>query len=429
MKTRGFIPIVICLTVVAVAGLLWMDEQINVRELRIAVGPRMGYTYILGDAISEIVENEDPRLKIVLAETKGSQDNVEAIKSGKADFAVAPLDLGVSRDIRTVTLLYSDVFHLMARRGSKINRVEDLKGKRVLVPPRGTGSARDFYVLMRHYGLNDEDIKVQEIKSLQWKSTSERDLARLGVDAVFASVPLGEPLVCKLLAGGDWQLIPIDQEAAMKISAPYIRPYTIPLGTYRSASPAVPNRDLPTVGVQSALLVRAGVEAGIVCTITRIMFEHQSELIARTPLATPMSVPDKDQVFGPAVHKGALSYYNREKPDFIKQYYNEICFSFMIGPMLFSVIMAIRARLQTKRLRRIDEYTRHIAELFMQIDSSTDLRGLIDLERDLIKLFAQSLKDLETGKLTTSDIHSLSMIWEKAIDAVHHRQAVRAENG
>lgn len=427
MKTRGFIPIVICLIVVAVAALLWMNERTAVRGLRIAVGPRVGSTYILGEAISEVVENADPRIDIVLVETKGAQDNVEAIKTERADLAIAPLDLGVNRDIRTVTLLYSDVFHFAVRRGSRINRVEDVKGKRVLIPPRGTESSRDFHVLLRHYGLSDDDIKGQEIKSLQWKSTSERDLEQMGIGAIFASAPLGEPLICKLLEGGNWQLLPIDQEAAMRIAAPYIRPYTIPLGTYRGADPAVPDRDIQTIGVQSALLVRAGVEAGMVRTITRIMFEHRSELIARTPLAAPMSVPDKDQVFGPAVHKGALAYYNREKPDLIKQYYNEICFFFMIGPMLLSVLMAVRARLQTKHLRRIDEYTRHIAELFMQIDSSTDLRGLIGLERELLKLFAQALKDLETGRLTTSDLHSLSTIWEKAIDAVHHRQVAQAK--
>ncbi|MCX6356891.1 MAG: ABC transporter substrate-binding protein [Candidatus Aureabacteria bacterium] len=378
MKTRGFIPVVLCLTVVAVVGMLWVNDRIAIRELRIALGPRIGYGYSWGDAYAQIISVIYPRLRLVPVETRGMQENLEEIKAGRVQLAIAPLDRAVGGDVRIMALLYPQPFHLVVRAESGIKGVKDLKGKCVVVPPRETESYRDFLVLMRHYGLTGGDVTLREIKLLRWKAAMVKELAGVRVDAVFA----------------------------------------------------VPDRDLDTVAVQMALLVRSDVDARVVNDMTRLLFEYQNELIARTPLAVSLSSPDKVRVIGaPAVHRGALAYYNREKPDIIKRYYNEICVFFTLGPMLLSVFLAVHARIQARRLKRIDEYIRQISELFMQIEAAKDLQGLIDLERALLKLFARSLKDLDGGRISAGDIQSLSMIWDKAVDAVHHRQLAWVKKG
>jgi len=429
MKVRIAVTIAICAAIIVATAWLWLNERLGVKELRIAVGPAVGYTYELGEAFSQVIAANNPRIHIVLCETEGMQQSIDELRSGKVDMAIATMSMGVGVNIRTVALLYPDLFHLVARRASGIRSVENLKGRRVLVPSEGTIAWRDFHSLLQHYGMNNSDLVVREFRASELKKASLSEIEKQKVDAIYASLPLGEPLMRRLVRNGDWQLIPIDQGASMKITMPYLAEFKIPRGTYRASAPAVPDRDLETVGTQTALFVHSTIHAWAVYDITRILFEHQNELIARTPLAALISSPDKTRIPGPEVHCGALAYYNRGQPDVIKKYYNEICFFFTLGPMLLSVLMAIRARLQSKRLKRIDGYTRKIAELFMEIDSSADLQSLIGLERELLKLFAQSLKDLEGGRLTTNDINSLSMIWDKAIDAVHHRQAVWARKG
>lgn len=423
-RGRSRIVIFVCVGIIAVAGTLWISERLTVRELRIAAGPRVGYSYQLGEALAQVVSAVEPRIRLVVKETKGSQENMDDIKSGRADLVIAPMHMGVGVNIRTVARLYPELYHLAVRAKSGIRSPGDLRGKRVLVPPKNTGSYHDFYLLAQHYGLGENDMAVNVIKSLEWKKDIERSLREQKIDAVFASVPLGEPMVCMLMRAGAWQLVPIDQAAAMKVMMPFIVPCAIPRGTYRAAGPAVPDCDMQTVGDQTSLFARAEVDDWLVFTITRILFEHQNELITHTPVAVSISAPDKAEVMGPALHKGARAYYNRGQPDIIKKYYNEICFFFMLGPMFLSIIMAMRARLQVKRARRIDEYTREISKLFLQIESATELKGLHDLERRLLKLFSQSLQDLDEGKLSLGDLQSLSLIWDKAVDAVHHRQIV-----
>lgn len=57
------------------------------------------------------------------------------------------------------------MFHLIATEKSKIKSVKDLKGKRIALMLKGSGSYTLFWTLSEHYGLKSTDFQAIELPS------------------------------------------------------------------------------------------------------------------------------------------------------------------------------------------------------------------------------------------------------------------------
>ncbi len=95
------------------------------------------YLYLLGPAIQRFVEKGKVSLKLLTLDRDGT---VEAVRSGKAQIAVAPLE-HIAADFEAMPLtsvgqvLVVPSSHLLARRKSL--KLKDLTGCRMVVPPTG----------------------------------------------------------------------------------------------------------------------------------------------------------------------------------------------------------------------------------------------------------------------------------------------------
>ena len=159
---------------------------------------------------------------------------------------------------------------------------------------------------MQHYGLKPSDFTLVELSAAE----ANEALRKGEVDAIFRSLALGNSLTRELLQTTRAQLVPVDQAAAMKISRPYLEEATIPKGAYRG-DPLIPDRDLPTVGVHSALLTNQDVSPDIIRKITSILFDHRYDLAANNQLFANISHSDDDKIIGLPLHPGAQAYYDR----------------------------------------------------------------------------------------------------------------------
>lgn len=209
---------------------------------------------------------------------------------------------------------------------------------------KGSDSYSFFWFVSQHYGLKNTDF---ESTPCSWNEATKL-FASGDVDGIFVMLPPGSYLVSNLLQKTQGKLVAIDRGAAMKIKLPYLEADLIPKVTYK-AEPAVPDADLPSIGVQASLLVREDVDPVIVKELTRILFEHRRNLVASNSLATMIGQPGGSGGLALPRHEGAQAYYDREKPDFLATNSDPIGLSLSLITLLASWLWQLRSSFLQKQ--------------------------------------------------------------------------------
>ncbi|MFJ7207954.1 TAXI family TRAP transporter solute-binding subunit [Streptomyces sp. NPDC098789] len=139
--------------VLAVLGvLLWWLWPFGKAELRgtlvFSTGVRTGVYQRYGELLQQALATDVPGVDVRLVTSEGSQQNLERVAAGQADFTVATADAVAKykRDgkpgaehLRGVARLYDDYVQLVVPAVSKIQSTKDLRGKRVAVGQPGSG--------------------------------------------------------------------------------------------------------------------------------------------------------------------------------------------------------------------------------------------------------------------------------------------------
>ncbi len=385
MQNKFLVPVALLSVVLigAFGSKLHQDKQ-GVHELTLVTGNKTANYYRFGQEIAKVVNQPNSRLRIKVLETEGSGENMQRLGTKEAQLAIVQSDTKPVPKARVIASLFKEVFHLIVSEQSGIESVSDLKGKHIALMEEGSGSYRDFELVRKHYGLKPSDFKSTPDS---WDKATKL-FASGEADAIFRVLPPGSDLVSYLLQNTRAKLVPIDQAAAMKIKLPYLEANLIPKGTYKAA-PAVPDTDLPTVGVEATLLVRQDVDPEIVKEITRILFEHRRNLVAANRLATMISEPSESGSFALPIHEGAQAYYDREKPDFLAANVDVIGLSFSFVTLFVSWLWQLRARFLQKQKNRADKFNLIILNLIQRIRKAGNFEEIDRLQEELIDIFKQ----------------------------------------
>ena len=74
--------------------------------------------------------------------------------------------------LRAIASLYPESFQLVARKGSGIKSVTDLKGKRLSLDEPGSGTLVDARLILSAYGLTEKDLKAEYLKTSRLPTSS-----------------------------------------------------------------------------------------------------------------------------------------------------------------------------------------------------------------------------------------------------------------
>ncbi|HBK98149.1 MAG TPA: TRAP transporter substrate-binding protein [Microcoleaceae bacterium UBA10368] len=418
MQNKFMLPVAL-LSVVLIGVFGWNVHQDTQRvyELTLATGSKTGYYYPFGQAIAELVFQQNPRLRIKVLETEGSEENMRRLQANEAQLAIVQNDTVAVPEARVIASLFKEVFHLIVSEQSGIQSVSDLKGKHIALMAQGSGSYSSFWLVSKHYGLKPSDF---QFTAGSWTEATKLFVSG-EVDAIFRVQPPGSDLVSDLLQNTPGKLVPIDQAAAMKIKLPYLQADLIPKGTYKG-DPAVPDVDLPTVGVEATLLVRKDIDPVIVKEITRILFEHRRNLVATNSLAAMISQPSESGGLALPVHEGAQAYFDREKPDFLAANSDVIGLSFSFVTLFVSWLWQLRARFLQKQKNRADKFNLIILNLIQRIRQAGTFDEIDQLQEELFEIFKQVIGDWDEDRIDSDSFHSFTFTWETALKIASERE-------
>ncbi len=394
-------------------------DQNRIYTVRLATGSPTGEYYAFGQAIAQVTEANEPKIRVEVVESDGANQNMDDVHNHTVDLALVQNDTPVQRNVRAIAQLYPEMFHLIANQDANINTLTDLKGKRIALMPEGSGSYNLFWPLSHHYGLTQTDFQARPMAV----DDAHTALQNGSVDALFRIIGLGNSSVAELLANDQFELVPIDQIGALQLTQPYLESTIIPKGSYDGGSP-IPPEDVPVVSVSALLIANVDVHSDVVKAITRILYEHRSELIHINPRTANIQSPDASQNLGFPLHEGARAYYTQDNPSFLVTYAESIGLLMSIGILLCSSLWQGRQWLISNQKDRADRYNLEILNLIEKIEQAKDFEELQKLRQQLLEILRKVVVDLDIDRISPESFQSFTFPWEVANTAIRHQEII-----
>ena len=302
----------VAVAAVAITGALHAQQF-----FRIGTGGTAGTYYPVGGMIANAV-SQPGKIVATAQASNGSLANVNAVGSGAMEAGFSQSDVATWAytgtgafegkpkvgDLRLIATLYPEDIHLVAKKGSGIKSVADLKGKRVALDEPGSGTLVDARLVLAAYGLKESDIKPEYIKPNQ----AGDKLKDGSLDAFFfvGGAPAGA--IAELASSGvGIELVPLSgpQAQALLKTSPWFSTHHIEAGTYKDVAA------VDTLAVSAQLVTSAKVDNETIYQITKAMYSDAAQKALQAGHAKGKFITKENAVKGAGIpfHPGAERFY------------------------------------------------------------------------------------------------------------------------
>jgi uncharacterized protein len=413
------------LGLVGVLALVFLQRS-KTEYLTLAGGSSSGESYILGKALKTVVERHYPRIRISLLETGGTVENLQMLESGRVQLATAQADILPGPKARALAVLYDDTFQLLVPKNSRVESLVDLRGQRIALAQSG-GQFQSFLRVVEHFGLHQADFHFVGTND----GAAEDAFLKGEADAIFRVRAIGDPSIEQLVQSGRVRFLPIEHAAAMKIKNPAFEAAMIPVGAYLG-NPPVPAQDFPTVAVQRTLLARDSASVIAIRAITEVLIERRQEIMEEIPagmtevrlLLVQVRRPEPQAGLGPALHPGALTFYDKDKPSFLLAHADYVGLFLTVGLMAGSWLWELKRWMQRKQKTKADQYSNRVVALITSVQEVDSLAPLDDAWRELLKILGEAVRDLDADKLSEESFNSFRVILQIGMEATRERRSI-----
>ncbi|MER6013549.1 TAXI family TRAP transporter solute-binding subunit [Streptomyces bluensis] len=298
---------------------LWPSEAPPTGTITISTGPQSGVYHDYGQRLRTAIAKDMPGLKVELLTSDGSQQNVSRVATGEADLSIAAADAVESyqapgRDrLRGLARLYDDYVQVVVPHSSDIEKISDLKGKRVGVGGEESGVRLIATRVLRAAGLNPRTDIVPQKDSI---GTAPDRLRKGEIDAFFWSGGLPTGGLVDLARVYDYRFIPISGDLVTDLHAQgetsrHYRSSVMPGDAYWSVQQGAP---VQTLTVANLLITRSDLDPRLTEWLTRVVIKSRDNIGSHVHAAQLMDLRTAIYTDPLPLHKGARRYYRSVKP-------------------------------------------------------------------------------------------------------------------
>lgn len=289
--------------------------------LTFSTGVRTGVYQRYGELLEQALARELPDVTVRLKTSEGSQQNLQRVATGEADFTIATADAVAkyTRDnkpgsarLRGCARLYDDYVQLVVPKASDVRTARDLRGKRVAVGQEGSGVRLVAERLLTAAKLDPErDVTPVSIGI----DAMPGQLERGDIDAFFWSGGLPTNAVRELSERADIRLVPLGDlvEELHRGGSPgrYYRAAVMPADAYARAQDGVA---VDTVAVPNLLVTTDRIDPALTEGFTRTVIDRRDRIGREVHAAQLVDLRTAIYTDPLPLHEGAARYYSSVKP-------------------------------------------------------------------------------------------------------------------
>lgn len=302
---------------VLVAGLAAIVAMPAAAQTNIVIltGSTSGVYYPLGNAISNIFMKSIPGARSSVQVTRGSVENLNILQIGDGELAFSLGDSvsaawkgnaesGFSTPLgklRGVAAIYRNYIQIVVSEASGIKTLADLKGKRVSVGPKQSGTELNARAIFAAAGVQHQDFARIDYFPF---GQSAKMIEKGELDATLQSAGLGVDSIRQLSTAVPIRLLAVPNNIVTKIGDAAYVPSVIPARTYEGQS-----TEVETATVVNFLVTREGLSDDTVYAMTKAIFTNLNQLAQTHPAARGITVKDAASGMPLPLHAGAERYY------------------------------------------------------------------------------------------------------------------------
>jgi TRAP-type uncharacterized transport system substrate-binding protein len=422
-----YAALTLLLTVATVwGGRIWLR---NSETLVFAVGDANSAEARFAAKLAAVLKTNASRLRIKIEPNADGAKALAQFDRKQADLAVLRTDAKVPARARALAILERDVVLLIGPGAKKIKTLAELKKKKIAVLADGDASAAFVRSVLEIPDNTDAGSRVQMAPP---NSTLDKLLASGGYGAVIAiahtSTMMKDKRFEQYAKRGGFTLNAIDEAKALARRNPGITEETLATGML-SSSPALPDDDLDTIGLQWLLVAQSKMSTGTAGDLARTIYENKAELALDDGFASRIEPADTDKDAFIVAHQGAAEYINDDTKSFMDRY-SDLMY---LGAGALGVIGSMFAGIYTNLTRIAPEKASELATAILDIgermEHATSLDALDTLQDELEAILRGAVIGLRDGTISTDGLDTFKLGYEFVRDELAMRRESLKRHG
>lgn len=376
--------------------------------LTVAAGSLDGEAPRMIAAIGSRLAATNARVRLKLVEKLTVVEATAAFAAGETDLAVVRADVGDLTQARAVMVVANAAVLMIAMPDSKIQSMEDLKGKTVGVIG-GHINRKTIAVISRAYDLERAKTRFRDFMPAEVGQAVQAKQ----VQALLMVIPLSDKYIGRireaiLTTKGKVAVLPIELAGAIAAIDKAFESYELPKGTIRG-SPPIPDEDLTTLKIPLYLVAGKKVSNDAAGALVQAVFETRRDLIGEHPVLAQIAAPDKDKDAFIPIHPGASAYFEGEQKSFFDKYGDQLFYgSMLLGSLTSLLAAAWRFMVSDNKPPQSRPLTRLLA-LLEQVRTAHDETELSNAERAIDEILREELGKPGYGDIDAGEAAAMTL--------------------
>ena len=422
-SNRSQILLFSVLTLILTAATVWGGRTWlrNSETLVFAVGEANGPEARFAARLATVLKTNSSLLRLKIVPNGDNAKALTQFDRKDANLAILRTDARIPARARTVAILDHDVLLLISPGGKKIKTIADLKKKKIAVLADSESSVSFVRTILELSETPDAATRVQMAPP---GSTPDKLFAS-GVGAVVAVAHASRIMKDKsyeqYAKRGAFTVNAIESAKALARKYPAISEETVATGML-SASPAIPDDDIDTIGLEWLLVAQSRLSTTTVSDLARIIYENKAELALDDGFASKIEPAGTDKDAFIVAHPGAAEYINDDIKSFMERY-SDVMY---LGAAALSIIGSIFAGIYTKVTRIAPEKASELATAILDIgermEYAKSLDALDELQDELEAILRGAVIGLRDGTISTDGLDTFKLGYEFVRDEIGMRR-------
>ena len=368
-----------------------------------------------------MLKNNSSRLRLKIVPNGDNAKALQQFDRKDANLAILRTDAKIPPRARAVAILERDVFLLISPAGKKIKTIAELKKKKIAIIADSESSAALVRNILELSNIPNAAARVQ----MAPPGATFDKLFASGFGAVIkvahASQIVKDKSYEQYARRGGFTLNAIDSAKAIARKNPAISEETVATGML-SASPAVPEEDLDTVGLEWLLVAQSTLPTTTVSDLARIIYENKADLALDGGFASRIepAATDKDAFI--VAHPGAAAYINDEIKSFLERYSDLMYFALAALSIIGTIFAAIYTKVTRVAPEKASELATAILDIGERMEHANSLDALDELQDELETVLRGVVIGLRDGTISSDGLDTFKLGYEFVRDEIALRR-------